>query len=106
MCQCVRWLGSCGVPHNPDHALSNHLQPLAAVGMLLANYMGAVVLAIKLPGAFNGPVMVGAHVALALLLVVRTARLEAAGYTKEALEKFYRWIWVLFYSTYLAFPFI
>ncbi len=41
----------------------------AALALLLCNYVGAIVLAWRLPHAFNVPLMVGAHATLALLAV-------------------------------------
>lgn len=41
----------------------------AALALLLCNYVGAIVLAWRLPHAFNVPLMVGAHAALALLAI-------------------------------------
>eukprot|EP00873_Tetraselmis_striata_P024333 jgi/Tetstr1/444597/TSEL_032447.t1 len=79
---------------------------LAAVGMLLASYGGAIYAAFTMTGAFNVPVMAGAHAVLALVLVVRAWRLHVAGYDQPAILNFYRWIWNLFYSEYALLPFI
>ncbi|KAG1675030.1 hypothetical protein FOA52_002687 [Chlamydomonas sp. UWO 241] len=79
---------------------------LIASGLLLSNYLGAVWLALREGSSFNIPIMVGAHSLLAAVLLFRTWRLDAAGYSKEAIASFYRWIWNLFYSTYFVFPFI
>ena len=48
------------------------------VGLLLSNYIGAMVLAFS--GGFNAPVMFGVHAVLATLLIYRTWRLDAAGW--------------------------
>ncbi|GAX73605.1 hypothetical protein CEUSTIGMA_g1056.t1 [Chlamydomonas eustigma] len=79
---------------------------LISAGLLMSNYVGAVVLALQQGSSFNFPVMVGAHSVLAALLLFRTWKLDQAKYTKEAIMSFYRWIWNLFYSTYAIFPFI
>lgn len=79
---------------------------LLSVGLLLSNYIGAMYLALQPGSTFNTPVMAGAHCILALVLIFRAWKLDAAGYTKEAIASFYRWIWNLFYSTYAIFPFI
>lgn len=71
--------------------------------MLLANYVMAATFAFKCAGAFNVPVMVGAHAALALILLLRAAKLGAAGYTQDAVNSFYRWIWNLFYAEYFVY---
>jgi homogentisate solanesyltransferase len=80
--------------------------PVAGVGMLLLNYVMAAVFAFKFSGAFNVPLMVGAHALLAVILVMRAAKLGAAGYTKDAVNSFYRWIWNLFYAEYFVYVII
>lgn len=75
-------------------------------GILLLNYVGAITAAVKCAGAFNVPVMVGAHSVLAAVLVWMTARLDRRGYTPAAIRDYYRWIWNLFYSEYFLLPFI
>jgi homogentisate solanesyltransferase len=74
--------------------------------MLLANYVMAAGFAFKFSGAFNVPVMVGAHGVMALVLVLRAAKLARQGYSRDAVNDFYRWIWNLFYSEYLLYVFI
>ena len=74
------------------------------VSLMLLNYVGAVALALTQPGSFNVPVMAGAHSVLAVVLVLRTAKLHAANYTQAAVQSFYRWVWNLFYAEYLLFP--
>lgn len=78
---------------------------LMASGLLLSNYIGAIYLALTNP-AFNMPIMAGTHALLAIVLVVRTWRLDSLKYSKEALMSYYRWIWNLFYSEYALLPFI
>jgi hypothetical protein len=56
--------------------ISCHAWPLAGVGLLLANYIGAIILAFL--GGFNTPVMAGFHGILASLLVYRTWKLHVA----------------------------
>jgi hypothetical protein len=46
---------------------------VTAVALLLSNYIGAVGLAYALPGAFNVPVMVAAHVALGAALILEVS---------------------------------
>ncbi|WOL08060.1 putative homogentisate phytyltransferase 2, chloroplastic isoform X1 [Canna indica] len=75
-------------------------------GLLLANYLGAVVVAIYMPQAFRWNVMVPAHAFLALGLIFQTWILEQAKYSKEAISQFYRFIWNLFYAEYIIFPLI
>ncbi len=80
--------------------------PPAAISLLLANYLGAVVLALTLTTSFNVPLMAGAHALLGLTLLVRSAKLHASGYTRESVASFYRWIWNLFYAEYALLPFL
>ncbi|DBA83085.1 TPA: hypothetical protein ACH3X2_006614 [Trebouxia sp. C0005] len=75
-------------------------------GLLLANYVAAIILAIRMPGSFRAPVMIGGHALLALVLVWQTAKLESEAYTGPAIQAFYRFIWNLFYSEYLLLPFL
>ncbi|KAJ8527543.1 hypothetical protein K7X08_014994 [Anisodus acutangulus] len=75
-------------------------------GLLLTNYIGAVVAAIYMPQAFRSSLMIPVHVILALCLVFQAWLLERANYTKEAISAYYRFIWNLFYAEYIIFPFI
>ena len=56
--------------------------PCLGVGLLLSNYIGAMVLAFG--SGFNTPVMFGVHAVLATLLIFRTWRLDAAGWVAAA----------------------
>ncbi|KAF5737377.1 homogentisate solanesyltransferase chloroplastic [Tripterygium wilfordii] len=75
-------------------------------GLLLVNYMGAVLAAIYMPQAFRSSIMIPVHTILAACLIFQTWVLERANYTKEAISEFYRFIWNLFYAEYIIFPFI
>lgn len=75
-------------------------------GLLLANYLGAIVAAYVLPQAFKRGVMVVAHAFLAAALTYQTWLLDASKYTKEGIATYYRFIWNLFYTEYALFPFI
>ncbi|CAL9077063.1 unnamed protein product [Musa acuminata var. zebrina] len=75
-------------------------------GLLLANYLGAILVAIYMPEAFRRSIMVTAHALLALGLIFQAWILEQAKYTKEAISQFYRFIWNLFYTEYIIFPLI
>ncbi|KAG6770275.1 hypothetical protein POTOM_025952 [Populus tomentosa] len=75
-------------------------------GLLLVNYVGAVLAAIYMPQDFSRSLMIPAHTILALGLVFQMWVLEQANYTKEAISGFYRFIWNLFYAEYIIFPFI
>ncbi|GIL56207.1 hypothetical protein Vafri_11649 [Volvox africanus] len=79
---------------------------LLAIGLLLANYLGAVGLALTYSTAFNVPLMAGAHALLGCVLLLRTLKLHTANYTREAVASFYRWIWNLFYAEYALLPFL
>eukprot|EP00878_Enallax_costatus_P036614 GHUV01041135.1.p2 GENE.GHUV01041135.1~~GHUV01041135.1.p2 ORF type:complete len:103 (-),score=32.88 GHUV01041135.1:392-700(-) len=100
-----------GKPYAAGHAEKQPIPPCyaavaAGVGMLLMNYVMAGVFAFKYSSYFNVPVMVGAHALLAVVLLLRTTKLAAAGYTQAAVTSFYRWIWNLFYSEYLVYVLI
>ncbi|XP_068638022.1 homogentisate solanesyltransferase, chloroplastic-like [Aristolochia californica] len=75
-------------------------------GLLLVNYLGAICAAIYAPQVFRRHLMVPVHAVLALTLIFQAWVLEEANYTKEAISKFYRFIWNLFYAEYIIFPFI
>ena len=77
-----------------------------AVALLLANYAGAVGLAVARPDLFRASVMGGAHVVLAALLVVEFWRLQASRFSRRAIVGFYRGVWNLFYAEYALLPFI
>ena len=78
----------------------------AASGLLLSNYVGAIVLALRCPASFNVPVMVSFHAVMAAVLVVRALKLHEAGYRPDAIQSYYRWVWNFFYSEYAVFPFL
>ncbi|XP_010519997.1 PREDICTED: homogentisate solanesyltransferase, chloroplastic [Tarenaya hassleriana] len=75
-------------------------------GLLLLNYVSAILIAFYMPQVFRRNLMIPAHMILASCLIFQTWVLEKANYTKEAISGFYRFIWNLFYSEYLVFPFI
>lgn len=63
--------------------------------MLLANYIGAAVLALRMQHAFRVPVMLGAHGLMAAFLIANVSKLETSGYTQPAIIAFYQAIWNL-----------
>nr|AKM76571.1 AT3G11945-like protein [Melianthus villosus] len=73
-------------------------------GLLLINYIAAVLAAIYMPQTFRRGLMIPAHTILALSLIFQTRVLEQANYTKEAISGFYQFIWNLFYTEYIIFP--
>ncbi|PSC69563.1 homogentisate prenyltransferase [Micractinium conductrix] len=75
-------------------------------GLLLTNYMGAIALAVRLPALFNPWTMAGGHAVLALILLYRTIKLDAAKYSQEAIKQYYAAIWLNFYAEYLLLPFL
>ncbi|XP_048127240.1 homogentisate solanesyltransferase, chloroplastic isoform X3 [Rhodamnia argentea] len=75
-------------------------------GLLLLNYVAAIVAAVYMPQAFRRSLMIPAHSILALGLIFQAWVLERANYTKEAIAGYYRFIWNLFYAEYIIFPFI
>ncbi|GLT62069.1 hypothetical protein SLA2020_347340 [Shorea laevis] len=75
-------------------------------GLLLVNYVAAVLAAIYMPQAFRRSLMLPAHICLATCLIFQAWVLERANYAKEAIQGFYRFIWNLFYAEYAIFPFI
>ncbi|KAK1282147.1 hypothetical protein QJS10_CPB22g01236 [Acorus calamus] len=75
-------------------------------GLLVANYIGAILAAVYLPQAFRRSLMIPAHALLASGLIFQAWVLEQANYSKEAISNFYRFIWNLFYTEYIIFPII
>ncbi|XP_031282504.1 homogentisate solanesyltransferase, chloroplastic [Pistacia vera] len=75
-------------------------------GLLLVNYIAAILAAIYTPQAFRRNLMIPAHLILASCLIFQAWVLERANYTKEAISGFYQFIWNLFYAEYAIFPFI
>ncbi|KAM3299571.1 hypothetical protein ACQJBY_040863 [Aegilops geniculata] len=73
-------------------------------GLLLANYVAAIVVPFLIPQAFRSFVMVPFHAALAVALIFQTWVLEQAKYSKDAISQYYRFIWNLFYAEYIFFP--
>ena len=84
----------------------NRLNYIAGSGLLLANYLAAIILAVKLPGSFRMPVMIGGHAALAAALIWQTLKIDSDQYTVPAIQAYYRFIWNLFYSEYVLLPFL
>ncbi|KAI3924308.1 hypothetical protein MKW98_032509 [Papaver atlanticum] len=79
---------------------------LLGSGLLLVNYIGAIFAAIYFPQSFRSRLMIPLHAVLALGLIFQTWMLEQANYTKDAISGYYRFVWNLFYSEYIIFPFI
>lgn len=79
---------------------------LLGTGLLLINYIGAVLVASYIPQGFKGNVMISVHSLFAAGLIFQAWLLEKENYSKEAISAFYRFIWNLFYAEYVVFPFI
>ncbi|XP_062113904.1 homogentisate solanesyltransferase, chloroplastic-like [Humulus lupulus] len=79
---------------------------LFGTGILLLNYIGAILVPICMPQAFNRNFMVSTHAILALWLLLQAWILEQGKYTKEACANFYQVIWKLLYAEYIIYPFI
>lgn len=75
-------------------------------GLLVANYMGAIALAMRMPLAFNASVMIPFHALFAALLVAATIKLDKSKYSQDGIADYYRFIWYLFYSEYALLPWI
>ena len=78
----------------------------AGSGLLVGNYIAAIMLAIKLPWAFRVPLMVGAHVLLAIGVMYASLQLEIAKYSRTAIQAYYQFIWNIFYTEYCLLPFL
>lgn len=57
------------------------------------NYMMAIGLALRFPTLFSRWAMAGGHALLATLLVWKTVRLDAAGYSQQGIKDYYSAIW-------------
>ncbi|XP_071710740.1 homogentisate solanesyltransferase, chloroplastic-like [Rutidosis leptorrhynchoides] len=79
---------------------------LLGSGLLLINYIGSIVAALYMPQAFRSSLMIPLHTILASCLIYQAWILERANYTQEAIAGYYRFVWNLFYSEYIIFPFI
>lgn len=75
-------------------------------GILLLNYVAAILAAIYIPQAFKRSILIPTHALMATSLIFQTRVLDQAKYTKEAASNFYMFLWKLFYAEYLVFPFI
>lgn len=62
-------------------------------GLLLANYVGAIALALRFPLVFNRLTMAGGHALLAVVLLYKTVKLDAAKYSQQAIKDYYAAIW-------------
>ena len=80
--------------------------PPAGSGLLCLNYLGAVVLALRLPNAFRVPLMIGAHCLLAVGTIWQTLQLQSKKYSASAIQAYYRFIWNLLYTEYVLLPFL
>ncbi|KAL4451709.1 hypothetical protein ABPG75_007371 [Micractinium tetrahymenae] len=74
--------------------------------LLLANYVGAIALALRFPLLFNRAAMAGGHALLAAVLLYKTVKLDAAKYSQQAIKDYYAAIWLNFYCEYLLLPFL
>jgi homogentisate solanesyltransferase len=79
---------------------------MLGTGLLSINYLGAIAVGLMAPVGFNPVVMVSAHAVLGLSLILATLKLDRNGYGKDDIAAYYRFIWNLFYSEYLIFPWI
>uniref|UniRef100_A0A0A0LB67 Homogentisate phytyltransferase n=1 Tax=Cucumis sativus TaxID=3659 RepID=A0A0A0LB67_CUCSA len=75
-------------------------------GILLLNYVAAILAAIFMPQAFRRSILISTHAIMATSLIFQTRVLDQAKYTKEAASNYYMFLWKLFYAEYLVFPFI
>ncbi|KAL4031619.1 hypothetical protein IC575_009904 [Cucumis melo] len=75
-------------------------------GILLLNYVAAILAAIFMPQAFRRSILIPTHAIMAMSLILQTRELDQAKYTKEAASNYYMFLWKLFYAEYLVFPFI
>eukprot|EP00640_Fibrocapsa_japonica_P002183 CAMPEP_0113935668 /NCGR_PEP_ID=MMETSP1339-20121228/2779_1 /TAXON_ID=94617 /ORGANISM="Fibrocapsa japonica" /LENGTH=343 /DNA_ID=CAMNT_0000937901 /DNA_START=193 /DNA_END=1224 /DNA_ORIENTATION=- /assembly_acc=CAM_ASM_000762 len=76
-----------------------------ATGVLLANYISAIVNGIVAPAQqFNKVVMVSGHALFSVWLIKLYKDLNASSTT--SVKKFYKGIWDLFYAEYCLYPFI
>ncbi|CAN1144291.1 Homogentisate solanesyltransferase, chloroplastic [Linum perenne] len=75
-------------------------------GLLLVNYISAVLAAIYFPQAFRLSLMIPVHTILAACLVFQVQLITSSLFVQEAISEFYRFIWNLFYAEYMIFPFI
>ncbi|XP_038905482.1 probable homogentisate phytyltransferase 2, chloroplastic [Benincasa hispida] len=75
-------------------------------GILLLNYVAAILAAIFMPQAFKLSILIPTHAIMAVSLIFQTRVLDQEKYTKEAASNFYMFLWKLFYAEYLIFPFI
>ncbi|XP_023005180.1 probable homogentisate phytyltransferase 2, chloroplastic isoform X1 [Cucurbita maxima] len=75
-------------------------------GILLLNYVAAILAAIYMPQAFRQTILIPTHTIMAISLIFQTIALDQAKYTKEAASSFYMFLWKLFYAEYLVFPFV
>ena len=75
-------------------------------GLLAVNFAAATVMALRMPGAFRVPLMVGAQALFAAYLYWETARADAAKYSQAGIAAYYRGVWNLFYAQYAILPFI
>ena len=78
----------------------------AGSGLLAANYITAIVVALRMQHAFRLPVMVGANALFCVYLWIETARVDAGKYSQAAIAAYYRGVWNLFYAQYAILPFI
>eukprot|EP00210_Caulerpa_lentillifera_P005878 g5621.t1 len=75
-------------------------------GLLLMNYIGACALACVMPHSFNPVTMIAGHAILSAKLILETMRLDQDKYQRKAIQRYYGWIWILFYFEYVLLPFI
>nr|WIL60116.1 prenytransferase [Hypericum perforatum] len=79
---------------------------LIGSGILLLNYVGAVLTAIVLPQIFRRNVMVLAHTILGVCLTFQAWKMNRENCSKEESSKYYQFLWKLLYAEYALFPFI
>ncbi|GMN38981.1 hypothetical protein TIFTF001_008217 [Ficus carica] len=75
-------------------------------GMLLINYIGAILAAIYMPQAFKRHIMLPVHAICALWFLFEARKLDKANYTQEASANFNGSLWKLLNLEFLLFPFM
>lgn len=75
-------------------------------GILVCNYVVAMIIALRHPNLFKLMPMAFCHALLAVKILFETVKLNARMYTTEAIQMYYGWIWNLFYLEYILLPFI
>nr|BBC82716.1 prenyltransferase [Ficus carica] len=79
---------------------------VAAMGLLLINYLAPIAAAFYLPQAFNLKVLLPSHLIMSVWSIFEWRKMVKENYNQESSTNFFQFLWTLLMIEFLLFPFI